>query len=283
MRYNTSTSTGCGGAKSCQLVPRWSKVALSPFSIDPLLSDVSECLWTSLIFFLWISRQSHLTYFLGCVQRFFPENIGHICETCDSYTAISYIRPPSVLCQSSNSMSSSISEFPPVAKLCSNCQKAQLQDNVPQLFRDGSRLEFDKEQILGSRNLGIIPTEFELVDSFPGLSKLVKSCQDGCDFCSFLHEAITFKIGQHKSNSSTWNTVFVAVSYMWGLDRYRDESCDKWQIGLNAMRITLEFGCDKRNPESIFRLDCEVQSLCREYSPGLAQHAGTQVPTSSNR
>lgn len=226
-------------------------------------------------------------------NAFSPEIIGQICETSDNLTATSSIRPPSFLCQSSNSMSSSISGFPPVAKLCSNCQKAQFRDDVPQLFQDGSRLEFDKEQVpphWRRHSWGVIPTEFEFMDSFPELPKLVKSGRDGCDFCCFLHGAITLAASEQQDISTAGRAriIFVHISYVWGPPQEESISSDQslssgeslssgrslseWPIGLHAMRIDFEVSSDENSSESIFTLDCAVQSLCGEYTRSLAQH-----------
>lgn len=168
-------------------------------------------------------------------------------------------------------MSSSISEFPPVAKLCSNCEKAQFRDNCPQLFQAGSHLEFDEEEfpVPSDYPWGNIPTEFELVDSFPELPKLVESSQNGCDFCRFLHEAIILAVSErqiHRSKPSQGWVISVTISYMWGpLDEELISDMKefyKWPIGLNAMRITFE---DKGDPQVTFTLDCEIQSLFRKY------------------
>ncbi|KAI7786223.1 HET-domain-containing protein [Diaporthe eres] len=180
-------------------------------------------------------------------------------------------------------MSSSISGFPPVAKLCSNCQKAQFRDDVPQLFQDGSRLEFPKEQVpphWRPHSWGIIPTEFEFMDSFPELPKLVKSGRDGCDFCCFLHGAITLAASEQQDISTAGRAriIFVHISYVWGPPQEESISSDQslssgeslssgrslseWPIGLHAMRIDFEVSSDENISESIFTLDCAVQSLC---------------------
>lgn len=192
----------------------------------------------------------------------------------------------------SDNMNSSISEFPSVARLCSNCEKAQFRDDVPQLFQAGSHLEFDQEHFPprrvfstpgrdGARKFelwGIIPTEFELMDSLPELPKLLKSSQDGCDLCRFLHEAITvahLKQRNTRDTPSHRQDVYVTISYTWGPLRQADtsgvKSVYKRTTGLNAMEITMEVS-PKKTIREIFRIiDCEVQSLCGEYSHDLAQ------------
>lgn len=175
-----------------------------------------------------------------------------------------------------------------------NCQKAQFRDDVPQLFQAGSHLEFDEAQAVwrDDRPWGIIPTEFEFVDSFPELPKLTKSCQDGCDFCCFLHGAITAEAPkwQNISNTSSQGlTISVTISYMWGLRQRDYEGNDFlktfyiWPNGLSAMWITLEVLYDQINPGRIFILDYEVQSLYGEYSRSLSQHAYTKALTIPNR
>lgn len=199
-------------------------------------------------------------------------------------------------------MSPPIPGFPPVAKLCSNCQKAQFRDDVPELFQDGSSLEFDRLQVLRyrrNRSWGMIPTEFEWVDEFPELPRLVKSFRDGCDFCSFLHKAITFATsGRAKISTSTHaRVILVTISYVWGPAREEDISSGgsvwseesissnehflEWPIGLNAMRIHLELSSDPDDVDSecLFTLDCAIQDLRGEYSSGLSQHACMHLTT----
>lgn len=188
-------------------------------------------------------------------------------------------------------MTSSISEFPPVARLCPNCEKAQFRDDVPQLFQAGSHLEFDQEHFPprkvfatpgpdGARKFelwGIISTEFELMDSLPELPKLSKSSQDGCDFCRFLHEAIIFatpKKGNIGGTPGHEKTIYVTISYTWGPLRQANtsdvKSVYKCPTGLNAMEINMKVSqnetiCDFRP------IECEVQSLCGESFRDLAQ------------
>lgn len=171
-------------------------------------------------------------------------------------------------------MSSSTSEFPPVARLCLNCQKAQFQDNIPQLFQIESHLEFDgndlpphREGIFGTRNYGIIPTEFKFVDWFPELPNLIKSGRDGCDFCCFLHQAITFATSKRQDFDRA-RIMLVTISYFWGPFHAISgcgENLSEITPGLHTMRITIGLSCDKMDSESVFTLDCGVQSLSGEY------------------
>lgn len=192
----------------------------------------------------------------------------------------------------SDHMTSSISEFLPVARLCSNCEKARFRDDVPQLFRAGSHLEFDKENFPPRRVFdvgrpevarkselwGVIPTEFELKDSLPELPKLLKSSQDGCDFCRFLHEAIIFVASKQRTFTGTsgqGQVVYVTISYTWGPLREAEipaaKSVYRHPTGLNAMEITIKVSHNETSCEIVRTLDCEVQSLCGKYLRDLAQ------------
>lgn len=182
-----------------------------------------------------------------------------------------------------DNMTSSISEFPPVARLCSNCEKAQFRDDVPQLFQAGSQLEFDQDQFPPRRDLdvpgrerarkfvmwGIIPTEFELMDSLPELPKLLKSSQDGCDLCRFLYETIIFATSEQRNirvTPSHEKAIYVTISYTWGPLRQANtsdvKSVYKRMTGLNAMEITMKVSQNETTREIVRTIDCEVQSLC---------------------
>lgn len=222
-----------------------------------------------------ISRQFDLFRLLDCNPTLLSQsNVSRTCEKSDRYTITTSIRLSSVLHQLSENMSSSTSGFPPVAKLCSNCRKAQFRDDIPQLLQHGSELEFDERYLppdksgkFGFRNFGTIPTEFEFVDWFPELPNLIKSGRDGCDFCWFLHRAITFASSKSQDTNRA-RIMFVTISYAWG--PYRAKGVfgeDFYGIppGLSTMRITIHLSGDKMDSESAFTLDCGVQCLNGEY------------------
>lgn len=189
-------------------------------------------------------------------------------------------------------MTSSISEFPPVARLCPNCEKAQFRDDVQQLFQAGSHLEFDQERFPPRRDphnpgskgaqkfelWGVIPTEFEFMDTLPELPKLLKSSQDGCGLCRFLHEAIIFAMSKQRNIRDTpshGQAIYVTISYTWGPLRQANtsnvKSVHKHTAGLNAMEITMKVSHSETIREISSTIDCEVQSLCGEYFRDLAQ------------
>lgn len=174
-------------------------------------------------------------------------------------------------------MSYSTPELPHVAKLCSNCQKAQFRDDIPHLSQVGSHLEFDQDQLPLSKRFEckgwdfvkwmVIPTEFELVDSFPALPRLLKSCQERCDFCCFLHEAIISEASMRQAMSSISDrrrVIIVTISYIWRVLRKEPPPSFKvgyrWPLGLCGMRIDIKV-CDEISPELTCELECEVQSL----------------------
>lgn len=169
-------------------------------------------------------------------------------------------------------MSSSASDAPfGVANLCSNCQKVQFRDDIPELYQSGPHLELDEEQLpkhrRGERTGGSLPTEFVLTDSYPELPKLWKSSQDGCDFCRFLHEAIASFVSEDSDfNKMSGCIMSISIAYSWAM-LYGDgrEGSREFPNGLDAMLIAADFASDEIGDNKItLKMVCHVESACGE-------------------
>lgn len=173
-------------------------------------------------------------------------------------------------------MASSASEAPVgVAKLCPNCEKAQFRDDIPQLYQSGPHLDFDQEQLPASKRRGsggMVDTEFEFRDLFPGLPMLRESSENGCDFCRFLYDVIMSSVVLQKyiNGVSGW-VVAIEISYTWGA-LYADGGVQRpigkfyeCSSGLDTMRIAVWLSSVETEHESFYQQICHVESACGEY------------------
>ena len=149
------------------------------------------------------------------------------------------------------------------ARLCSKCSVLEFDDRdigVERLLRDKRAKE---DGMTYAYDLAKGPWEVKIdldyfhADVLPGMDKLRRSAEAGCDFCGYLREAI----GKANSTGDWEGAIRIRLAYYW-------RHAEAPQIGLNTLVATLDI---EKNQSD--RVDHWGDEVYREEGAYLWQRA----------